>query len=328
MKQKRNLSLCLLTAAACLMPLSNVCAAETNLVSDVQNMQKWLLGVPDAKKPDPKTADCNSDKKLDARDLTLMKRSSVQPAAYHDHSYGVFLGIEPEDIEKTLDYDTIVIDAQYFTPEEIAALHASGHTVYSYINIGSVEDFRPYYDDYVAYTIGVYENWEEERWVDVSKDAWQKFILEQLAPEILAKGVDGLFVDNADVYYIKHTKAIYNGVADILKGLQAMDTYVSINGGDTFVMDYIKKGGAFSDIADAVNQESVFSKIEWEEKRFSSSDAEDRAYFQNYVETVAANGGDIYLLEYTKDTKLIAEIKDYCKAHHFRYYVSGSLELT
>lgn len=294
---------------------------------DIQRMQKWLLRYADAKPTGWKAADCNNDNTLDARDLTLMKRSLTAPAAYTDTSYGVFLGIEPEDIARTLDYDTIVIDAQYFTKEQIAELHASGHTVYSYINIGSVEDFRPYYNDYLPYTIGDYENWDEERWVDVSKDVWKEFILEQLAPEILAKGVDGLFVDNTDVYYIKHTKAIYQGVTDILKGLQALDTYVSINGGDTFVMEYLEKGGRFSDIADAVNQETVFSKIEWEEDRFSRNDDEERAYFQEYVETVAANGGDIYLLEYTKDAELIEQIKAYCREHHFRYYVSGTLEL-
>ncbi len=293
---------------------------------DVRSMQKWLLGTADSSPADWKAADYQNDQKLDARDLTLLKRA-CRSAAYSDKSYGVFLGIDPDDIARTLDYDTIVIDAQYFSAKQIAELHASGHTVYSYINIGSVENFRSYYKDYEAYTIGAYENWDEERWVDVSKTVWQDFILKKLAPEILAKGVDGLFVDNADVYYFKQTKQIFNGVTAILKGLQALDTYVCINGGDTFVTDYIEKGGKFRDVADAVNQETVFSKIEWDEDRFSRNDDEEKAYFQNYVETVAANGGDIYLLEYTKDKELIDQIRKYCGAHHFRYYVSGSLEL-
>ncbi len=296
------------------------CAAETGDLTgdiksnsdDIQQMQKWLLGDKSAKLSDWKVFDYDKNKTLDARDFTMMKCALAAPAGYSDTSYGVFLGIEPKDIARTLDYDTIVIDAQYFSPEQIASLHQSGHTVYSYINIGSVEDFRPYYNDYAAYTIADYENWEGERWVDVSKDVWKDFILKKLAPEILAKGIDGLFVDNADIYYIKETKEIFNGVADILKGLQSMDTYVSINGGDTFVMEYIEKGGRFSDIADAVNQETVFSAIEWEEERFSQNPEKERAYFQKYVETVAANGGDIYLLEYTKDAALIKQIQEYC----------------
>ena len=318
---------CSVFLAACAAETGDLTGESKSNSDDIQQMQKWLLGNKDTKLSDWKTFDYDKNKTLDARDFTMMKRALAASAEYSDTSYGVFLGIEPKDIARTLDYDTIVIDAQYFSPEQIAALHQSGHTVYSYINIGSVEDFRPYYNDYAAYTIADYENWEGERWVDVSKDVWKDFILKKLAPEILAKGVDGLFVDNADIYYIKETKEIYNGVADILKGLQAMDTYVSINGGDTFVMEYIEKGGRFSDIADAVNQETVFSAIEWEEERFSQNPEKERAYFQKYVETVAANGGDIYLLEYTKDAALIKQIQEYCRAHHFRYYVSDTLEL-
>ena len=343
MKRNQKMQMaCFLAAAIVLAPLTlrspvfpPVLAAETGDLTgdgkfdadDVLNLQKWLLGNKDAKADDWQAADYNADSKLDARDFTLMKRAASAPKEYTDHSYGVFLGIEPEDIERTLDYDTIVIDAQYFEPEQIDALHKSGHTVYSYINIGSVEDFRSYYNDYVKYTIADYENWEGERWVDVSQEAWRDFILKKLAPKILAKGVDGLFVDNVDIYYIKKTPEIFEGVTKILKGLQEMDTYVSINGGDTFVMDYIKKGGKFTDVADAVNQETIFSEIDFDNERFLQHDEEERGYFQNYVETVAKNGGDIYLLEYTKDAKLIEQIKEYCRAHHFRYYVSSTLEL-
>ena len=180
---------------------------------------------------------------------------------------------------------------------------------------------------YKQYTFADYENWKGERWVDVSSDVWKDFILKELAPAILEKGVDGLFVDNVDVYYIQQTEAIYGGVKDILQGLVGLNTYVCINGGDYFVTEYLKQHGSFRDIADAVNQETVFSKIEWDEDRFSQSDEEDRAYFQEYVETVAKNGGDIYLLEYTKDAALIEQIQAYCREHHFGYYISDTLEL-
>lgn len=342
MKHRKTL-VYVLAAAAILAPFSlqRAFAAETSVsgdingdgkfnTDDIRNMLQWLLGNADAKASGWKNADYTNDKSLDARDFTLMKRaltSAEDEAEYNDHSYGVFLGVDPEDIARTLDYDTIVIDAQYYEPEEIAALHDAGHTVYSYINLGSVEDFRPYYKDYVDLTFADYENWKGERWVDVSQQVWKDFILEKLAPEILAKGVDGLFVDNVDVYYIRQTKEIFEGVTEILKGLQKMNTYVSINGGDTFVTDYIDQGGKFTDVADAVNQETVFSMINFDDETFSRNTERERNYFQKYVEKVAANGGDIYLLEYTTDTDLIKEIKAYCKEHHFRYYASSTLDL-
>ena len=85
------------------------------------------------------------------------------------YEYGVFLGADPEDISYMDSYKKIVIDAQYFEKEEIKELKESGHTVYSYLNLGSVEKFRPYYRKYKTYSLGTYENWKDEKWIDVSQ---------------------------------------------------------------------------------------------------------------------------------------------------------------
>ena len=124
------------------------------------------------------------------------------------HDYGVFLGVT-EDLELLQDYKTVVIDAQFFTAKEISEFKASGHEVLTYINIGSLENWRDYYDEDL--TLDVYENWEEERWVDVSREEWQEFITDELIPELLDKDIDGFLVDNCDVYYHYPTEAAANG---------------------------------------------------------------------------------------------------------------------
>ena len=59
--------------------------------------------------------------------------------------YGVFLNVTDLPLERFRKYETIVIDAQYFTKKDIELLHQNGITVYTYLNIGSVENFREYY---------------------------------------------------------------------------------------------------------------------------------------------------------------------------------------
>lgn len=245
----------------------------------------------------------------------------------NEFDYGVFLGIDREDIDKITKYETVVIDAQYFEKEDIKYLHDNKQTVYSYFNVGSLENFRPYYNEYKEFALGEYENWEEEVWMDVSNNTWRYFLEHTLAPEILDKGVDGLFIDNLDVYYEYHTEAIYEGVKSILNYLYIQDTYLIINGGDAFVTEYIKERDGRTLAFHAVNQETIFSKINWEDETFGVNDKEEREYFQEYVETVASCKKDIYLLEYTKDEKLIKEIEDYCYEKGFKYYISSSLEL-
>ena len=96
------------------------------------------------------------------------------------YPYGVFLSI-CENIEQFADYEIVVIDAQYYPKEELDAFRSKGHKVFSYINIGSLEDFRDYYDEYKDLSLGAYEHWEEEVWVDVSQKRWQEFMLNDIA---------------------------------------------------------------------------------------------------------------------------------------------------
>ena len=242
--------------------------------------------------------------------------------------YGVFLGAERNDLKKIKGYKKVVIDAQYFNKEDIEELHSNEQKVYSYLNVGSIENFRSYYSTYEHLTLGDYENWNDEKWVDVSQKQWQDFILNDLSNEILDKGVDGLFIDNIDVFYNYPSIAIYNGIETILKGLKKKNTYVSINGGDTFVKEYYRHNGHAYDIMDAVNQETVFSKINWDDSSFGKNDEEDKRYYQEYVEMVKDKmHRDVYLLEYTKDNALIEQIYNYCGQHVFYYYISSSLEL-
>ena len=114
--------------------------------------------------------------------------------------YLVLLGEEPSHIEAFPDCGVLVIDGEYFSAEDVKYLRAKGvKKIYSYFNIGSLENFRDYYDTFSESTLGEYENWPEEKWMDVSDESWQRFLLES-AEQIAQKGFDGLFVDNTEVY--------------------------------------------------------------------------------------------------------------------------------
>ena len=239
--------------------------------------------------------------------------------------YGVFLSIDNEEMNKLEGFDEVVIDAQYFEKEDIDLLHSKGKIVYSYINLGSLENFRDYYDTYKSLIIKDYENWEEEGWVDVSNTKWINF-MKSLSKDLMSKGIDGFFVDNTDIYYIKKTTKIFNAVTTILKDFMSYDKEVIINGGDEYILEYSKKNDV-RDVATAINQETVFSKIDFENNRLLTQSKEDREYYQSYIEEAYSKGLHIYLLEYTTDSLLIERIKEYSSNNHFNYYISDSIEL-
>lgn len=240
--------------------------------------------------------------------------------------YGVFLNADASSLERFKEYDTIVIDAQYFTRKDIGILHENDVTVYTYLNIGSIENFREYYADYEKLALGDYEHWEEEKWMDVSSPDWQKFI-GSLACELYEKGVDGFFIDNCDVYYYATTASIFDGLTVILQDVMSLGKEVIINGGDVYVTEYRERYGTAKDIMTGVNQESVWSGIDFDKGTFYEQNKDDRDYFCEYVESCKADGAEVYLLEYTTDSKLIQKIEEYCKKHDFRFYISDSLEL-
>lgn len=254
----------------------------------------------------------------------LIKDSNT--STFEEYDYGVFLNADASSLEQLKKYDLIVIDAQYFTKSDIELLHQNGTRVYTYLNIGSIENFREYYTTYEKLTIGRYEHWDEEKWVDVADPDWQKFI-EQLSQELFEKGVDGFFIDNCDVYYYAPRESIFEGLTAILQNIMTFDKAVIINGGDTYVTEYRERYGTIDHIMTGVNQESVWSAIDFDKGTFYEQTRETRDYYCKYLEACQADGMDVYLLEYTTDKKLIPKIKKYCNEHDFHFYISNSLEL-
>lgn len=261
-----------------------------------------------------------------ATEETSTEQTTETTVSEAKYAYGVFLSVT-KNIDKLKDYETVVIDAQHFTKEQIEAFKARGHKVYSYINIGSLENFRSYYKEYKDLKLGKYEHWDEEIWINVADQRWQDFMLNNMIPNLTAKGIDGFFVDNCDVYYNYRKPGILDGLTSIMKALVATGKAVLINGGDCYLDAYCKNGGSWRDVITGINQETVFSKIIWDKNKFGRAGKEDHKYFLSYIERYAMQGADIYLLEYTKDKKLIKEIEEYCANKGFGYYVSDSVEL-
>ena len=260
------------------------------------------------------------------KNISEIQNMSENKDTSANKDYGVFLSIDASEIKKLDGYKTVVIDAQYFSKQDIQALHNNGTTVYTYLNIGSIENFRDYYPKYENLTLGDYENWEEEKWIDVSDAKWQTFIAD-LSTTLLEKDIDGFFIDNCDVYYYKQSEEIFSGLTEILRGIKALGKDVIINGGDTYITQYRQTYGSAKDIMSAVKQEEVFSLYDFDTSSFGKNTADETAYFCDYIESCHADEMNVYLLEYTDDRKLIKQIKAYCKEKGFQYYISDSIEL-
>ena len=258
--------------------------------------------------------------------LFILSREAWARTPKNTGDYGVFIGSDSEDVEKISGFSTVVIDAWQLSAEDVKVLHDKGCKVYSYINVGSIEKWRSYYNDYSHLSLGTYENWEDEEWVNVADKSWQEFMTGTVAKKIAENGADGYFVDNADVYYNFPTDEIYNGLVTIMTGLRSYGKPVLINGGNDFVSRLIEEKN--SALITGVNQETVFTKIKnYKKDRFGRQKKSEREFYQEYLKNCKEAGLQVYLLEYTRSRGLAKKIRAYCAENGFQYFVADSLNL-
>lgn len=206
--------------------------------------------------------------------------------------YIVLIGEDPEITEKLSDIDLLVIDAEYFSQNDIARLRENGiREIYSYINIGSIESFRSYDTDFEKYTLGAYENWPEEKWIDVSAPEWQACTASRV-DALVQKGVDGFFVDNTDVYYNYPQESIYDGILTILDYMNHTGRKIMINGGDCFVKKYLT--AEKNVLIDGVNQENVFTAYDFSNDTYTINDKSTREYYTDYLDFAMSHGCTAY----------------------------------
>lgn len=105
---------------------------------------------------------------------------------YHDD-------LDPQSCEG---YHLLVLDSKYHPP--LQPLKEKDRILLGYISLGEVESHRKHYSQ-VQHLLGQ-ENphWPGSYYVDVRNPEWSKLVIEELIPEILLKGFDGIFMDTLD----------------------------------------------------------------------------------------------------------------------------------
>ena len=250
--------------------------------------------------------------------------------------FGVFLGATSQDFEKIKGYQNLCIDVDEFSTSELAYFSENKIDVYAYLSIGSLENYRSYYDTFKHLEFYEYENWPDEKWVDVSDLSWQNHITSE-ANRLKELGASGLFMDNFDVYYIaleeyeeatpSFKEAIYQGCKSILSNLSNIGLKLIINSGTDFLERLNEEHSDLLDKIDIYAQECVFSSIEdYDKDDFGRQNKEDHDYYVDIINMMKSHSS-ILLIEYTVDIDLINEIKSYCTSNNFSYYISSTVDL-
>jgi cysteinyl-tRNA synthetase, unknown class len=94
--------------------------------------------------------------------------------------------------------------SDWFTPAELAGLHARGKTALAYFEIGSVENYRPEYAqlrrDGAPLILNQWDEWPEEYFVRYWDARWWNQVIRPRIDQALRAGFDGVYLDTPLAY--------------------------------------------------------------------------------------------------------------------------------
>ena len=121
-------------------------------------------------------------------------------AAVEDFAFAI--GGDPNRkgrIARLQPYDLVVIDGGLASGATVARLRGQGSIVLAYLSVGTIEPFRSWYRLLKPFRLK--SRFEEfgEYYARVRSPRYRRLIRRRIAPRMLRKGFDGLFLDNTDM---------------------------------------------------------------------------------------------------------------------------------
>jgi endo-alpha-1,4-polygalactosaminidase (GH114 family) len=189
-------------------------------------------------------------------------------------------------------YDLIVVDGQEATRGQLAALRAGGRIVIAYLNVGAIEPGRPWYPLVKRYRLDYWADFGEW-YANVASRAYRQVIARRVAPSILAKGFDGLFLDNTDMIETHPRQAA--GMRQLVRALAGRlharhELLLAQNGEDVV--------GPLLPYLDGWNREDVTSTYDFATHGYVRQDPAHVAAAQAALRRIAARIGFVTATDY------------------------------
>ncbi len=129
--------------------------------------------------------------------VTLLAVTTTNPGTVNPKPWAVYYS-DKEPVEAFQEYDLLVFDSHHHP--RLGSLLDRGKTVLGYISLGEVEERRAFFPEVrrQGILLGENPNWPGSHYVDVRDARWTSRVIEQIIPEILRQGFDGLFMDTLD----------------------------------------------------------------------------------------------------------------------------------
>lgn len=191
-------------------------------------------------------------------------------------------------------YDLVIVDGEEARAGQVAAIRQSGAIVLAYISVGTIEPGRSWYRRARLYRLELWGDWGEW-YANVARPGMRRLITRSVAPKILAKGFDGLFLDNVDM--IETHRKQKRGMRMLVRSLSKL---VRARGGLLFTQNGFSVIGPLIPDLDGWNREDVGYSYDFDRTRYYRTSARDTRAAQQELRTIKARGLLTLATSYTR----------------------------
>jgi endo-alpha-1,4-polygalactosaminidase (GH114 family) len=223
----------------------------------------------------------------------LVSLSTVAHAAPRDarlrrvHSWAFAIGsgnLSGNVARRYAPFDLVVVDGEEATTRQVALLRRAHKLVLGYLDVGTIEAGRSWYGKAKPYRLDLWGDWGEW-YAATDRIGYRRLIARDVAPRMLRKGFDGLFLDNTDMIESHPRQAAgMRRLAGDLSGL------VHRRGGLLFTQNGEGSIGPTLRLYDGWNREDVTSTYDFGGSRYRRVSAEDRRAAQSALRRIGRHG--------------------------------------
>ncbi len=191
-------------------------------------------------------------------------------------------------------FDLVVVDGVEARRSQVRALRDRGKVVLAYVSVGTIERYRSWYRSARPYRLDLWGDWGEW-YADTSRAGFRRLITRRVAPNILRKGFDGLFLDNVDMIgdHPRQRRGMHRLVAALGRMVHRRDGYLFAQNGEGVI-------GPMLGHLDGWNREDVSRTYSFERRRYLPVSPADHRAALRALRRIGGRGKLVTATDYVK----------------------------